>query len=105
MLKTIQHKELQLLKKILKDYYFYLKKNPESLLIKFLGLYQIKFESSFGDEICFVVMRNIFNTKEKIVERYDIKGSTFERTNPSLNPDATKKDLDFLNNYGSGIMF
>lgn len=50
-------------------------------------------------------MGNVFNTKEKIIERYDIKGSTYGRTNRSQNPDATKKDLDFINNYPKGILF
>jgi hypothetical protein len=40
-------------------------------------------------------MANVFNTKEKIVERYDIKGSWQGRTTSDKDPSATKKDNDF----------
>lgn len=41
-------------------------------------------------------MANVFNTNERIVERYDLKGSTYGRENTDTDPNATKKDLDFL---------
>ena len=40
-------------------------------------------------------MANVFNTREKIVERYDIKGSWYGRETHDKDPTATKKDLDF----------
>ncbi len=40
-------------------------------------------------------MANVFNTKEKIIERYDIKGSTYGRDNLDKDPSSTKKDNDF----------
>lgn len=40
-------------------------------------------------------MANIFNTKEQIQERYDLKGSWFGRETHNPNPNATKKDNDF----------
>lgn len=48
MLKTIQHREYLLLRKILKDYYFYLSENPDSLLIKFYGLHRLNFQSDLA---------------------------------------------------------
>ena len=104
MLKTIQHREYKLLRSILRDYYHYLKDNPNSLLIKFFGLHRLQFQSDLAKEdesgkIYFVIMGNVFNVKDKIYERYDIKGSTVGRTNKSQNPNATKKDLDFLDKY------
>lgn len=43
-------------------------------------------------------MANVFNTKEKIIERYDIKGSSYSRETKSTHPNTTKKDNDFKNN-------
>lgn len=40
-------------------------------------------------------MANVFNTKEKIVERYDIKGSWYGRETTDKDPTSTKKDNDF----------
>jgi hypothetical protein len=40
-------------------------------------------------------MANVFNTREKIVERYDIKGSWYGRETSDNDPEATKKDNDF----------
>jgi hypothetical protein len=40
-------------------------------------------------------MGNVFNTKEKIVERYDIKGSWQGRETADKDPTSTKKDNDF----------
>ena len=40
-------------------------------------------------------MANVFNTREKIVERFDIKGSWYGRDNLDTDPSATKKDNDF----------
>lgn len=40
-------------------------------------------------------MGNVFNTKDKIVERYDIKGSWYGRENNNPHPNSTKKDNDF----------
>ena len=40
-------------------------------------------------------MANVFNTKEHISERYDLKGSWIGRENFDDDPKATKKDLDF----------
>ena len=50
MLKTIQHRQYKLLRKILRDYYFYIKDNPDSLLIKFFGLHRLEFEKSLDGE-------------------------------------------------------
>lgn len=40
-------------------------------------------------------MANVFNTREKIVERYDIKGSSYGRETLDKDPTSTKKDNDF----------
>jgi hypothetical protein len=58
------------LRTILEDYYYYLKKNPDSMITKFYGLHKLIEKNEKGDEICrsyFVIMANVFNTKERIV--------------------------------------
>lgn len=82
MLKTIHYREYKFLRAILEDYYFYIKKNPDTLITKFFGLHKLIEKNEQGEEIgrfYFVIMANVFNTKEKIVERYDIKGSWYGR--------------------------
>ena len=69
-------------KKILKDYYNYIKCNPKTLITRFFGLHKLLEKNQKGEiigRIYFVIMANVFNTPEKIVERYDIKGSTYGR--------------------------
>lgn len=41
MLKTIQHREYKFLRRILQDYYFYLKDHPHTLITKFYGLHKL----------------------------------------------------------------
>ena len=48
-------------------------------------------------------MGNVFNTKDKIIERYDLKGSTYGRKNMNENPEATLKDLNFLQRMPNGL--
>ncbi|CAF5151538.1 unnamed protein product [Rotaria sp. Silwood1] len=50
-----------------------------------------------------LVMRNIFSSKLKIHHKYDVKGSTVDRSatdKEKLNPCPTLKDNDFLENKG-----
>ena len=44
--------------------------NPKSYLTRFLGLHSVKFH---GEQIFLVVMNNVFDTKNPIHKRYDIK--------------------------------
>ena len=70
MLKTIQYREYKFLRQILEDYYYYIKKNPETLITKFYGLHKLIEKDKDGDVVnksYFVIMANIFNTKGKIV--------------------------------------
>lgn len=48
-------------------------------------------------------MGNVFNAKERIIERYDLKGSTYGRKNSNENPEATLKDLNFIERMPNGI--
>ena len=82
----------------MKDYYYHLKKNKNTLITKFYGLHKLIEKNEKKEEISrsyFVIMANVFNTNEKIVERYDIKGSWHGRSNLDPHPNSTKKDNDF----------
>ena len=41
MLKTISYREYRFLRNILEDYYYYIKKNPDTLITKFFGLHKL----------------------------------------------------------------
>lgn len=41
MLKTIRYKEYKFLREILKDYYNYIRSNPETLITRFYGLHKL----------------------------------------------------------------
>lgn len=49
-------------------------------------------------------MENFLNTGDKILDKYDLKGSTLGRKNDSNDPNFTKKDLDFLENRPGGVI-
>ena len=52
------------------------------MITKFFGLHKLIEKGHNGDIVnksYFVIMANVFNTKDKIVERYDIKGSWYGR--------------------------
>ena len=51
-----------------------MRRNPNSLLPRFYGVYSMKHEG-IGGMIRFVVMNNIFNTPFSPVEKYDLKGT------------------------------
>ena len=63
------------------------KKYPDTLLCRFLGLYTLS-ESSpqrsnkagGGNTYHFVVMANVFDTDLDMQERFDLKGSVYQRT-------------------------
>lgn len=99
MLKTIKYREYSFLRSILKDYYQHVKQNPKTLITKFFGLHKLIQKSHTGSEESrsyFIIMANVFNTKDKIIERYDLKGSTYGRDAHDSGPTVTGKDNDFL---------
>ena len=65
MLKTIQYREYKFLRTILKDYYHYIKKNPQTMITRFFGLHKLLEKNQKGEIIgrsYFVIMANVFNT-------------------------------------------
>lgn len=96
MLKTIHKDEFKLLKVILEDYYYHLQSNPRSLLMKICGLHKILFKPK-KDKKYFVIMKNVFAGAPEIHEKFDLKGSTFKRTNTKKKyqqPPPNSLDFD-----------
>ena len=105
IVKTISKKEYKFLKKIIADYFFYIKENPLSFLPKLLGCYVLKrkYKKKLTN-IYFIVMTNVFATSNHIDLRFDLKGSKIGRKVLTgtvkdreffLNSDMALKDLDF----------
>ena len=101
MIKTLKSDELQLLKHtFLKKYVEHIRENPNSLLCRLYGMYNIILGK--GDEILIIVMRNVIGDfKDNTIVKFDLKGSTYRRKeNFNMN---VMKDLDF-NEFEKSIM-
>ncbi len=77
IVKTIRAREAKVLHNHLHTYANYIKKNPDSLLCRFLGSYSLEM---FSQTFYFVVMLNCFDPNAYINERFDIKGSWVGRS-------------------------
>jgi hypothetical protein len=75
IVKTTATGDMGSLYRILPKYVEYLRKNPNSLIVRFLGAHNI---TMYGVKLYFVVMLNVF-TSENLSERYDLKGSWVNR--------------------------
>jgi len=96
VIKTVNREEEKFLCKIAKSYYDYIKDNPNSLIVRLYGLYQVQlaWEQKY---ISVIVMENIFHSMQRlpIHEKYDLKGSTVKRkTSKKSKKSAVLKDLD-----------
>ena len=105
MIKTLKVDEFDLIRKtFLNEYEKYIKKNPNSLLCRIYGMYNIIL--SQGQEILIIVMRNVIGDfKDNIIAKYDLKGSTKNRISKfdmEKSDEKTMKDLNF-NEYEKGI--
>ncbi|KAH6605788.1 hypothetical protein Trco_004941 [Trichoderma cornu-damae] len=98
IIKTIHHAEHKFLRKILKEYYEHVTKNPNTLLSQFYGLHRVKMP--YGKKIHFVVMNNLFPPHRDVHTTFDLKGSTigrdYKEEDLDKNPRATLKDLNWL---------
>jgi len=104
MLKTISKTEFRFFKRILKNYYYHIEKNDETLITRIYGLHKMIFYSKnhkVEKKLYFTIMNNIFHTMKEIHKRYDLKGSTQGRTtkfaNNIFDPTIALKDNDILN--------
>ena len=108
ILKTISKKEYKFLKKMIADYFLYMRENPLSFLPRLFGCYTLKRKNKKKvTNIYFIVMANVFATTNNIDIRFDLKGSRIGRTvikdkkketqlfQLFQNGDMALKDLDF----------
>lgn len=87
MMKTISRGEYKTMIATLKEYYEYLKSNPESLITRYFGMHKIILKSSSSTRtFYFVLMKNIFRTKKNLKYKFDLKGSTYKRETVLRDP-------------------
>jgi 1-phosphatidylinositol-4-phosphate 5-kinase len=117
MLKTIPKREFDQLRSILREYLEHLVQNPDSIITKFFGMYQIQWDDTSKQTLrCgetgavgpkhmtayLVIMDNLFKNFD-VGLRFDLKGSSIGRTrlrageSLTSNRDITVavKDNDF----------
>ncbi|CAM0957584.1 unnamed protein product [Alopecurus aequalis] len=94
MIKTLRKSEVQVLLRMLPDYYHHVHTCENTLVTKFFGLHRVK--PSSGQKFRFVVMGNMFYTALRIHRRFDLKGSSLGRSTDKIKIDenTTLKDLD-----------
>lgn len=101
LVKTITKSERTVFITILKDYYFHMLANKDSLLCRVYGLYTVKAlnkgAKNFGTHTI-VVMANGLCTDLKIKRTFDLKGSSHNRyVTPSKGTDQVLKDSNLGN--------
>ncbi|PNT75254.1 hypothetical protein BRADI_1g29140v3 [Brachypodium distachyon] len=94
MIKTLRKSEVQVLLRMLPEYYRHVHTYENTLVTKFFGLHRVK--PSSGQKFRFVVMGNMFCTELRIHRRFDLKGSSLGRSTDKIEIDenTTLKDLD-----------
>ena len=100
IIKSLKSEECKLIRKtFLEKYLHYIEKNPKSLLCPIYGMYSI---STINNEKKYIlIMRNLIGSfSNNIMCKYDLKGSTYKRTDEfqfeKVNVQVMK-DLDFFN--------
>jgi hypothetical protein len=96
MIKTATKEESKLLRQIMPSYIQHLHDFPNSLLVRFFGMYRVKMDFLNVKTIYFVVMSSVFNTEKPIHVKYDLKGSTVGRIVNAADcaAGAVQKDLN-----------
>ncbi|TNV73464.1 hypothetical protein FGO68_gene3536 [Halteria grandinella] len=98
IIKTLKEAELKLLVKkgVLEKYFQHLKKNKDSMLARFYGVYNVKIK--YMKPISVVIMDNLMSEHvNEILRIYDLKGSLHKRiTARPKNNKSVRKDLNFL---------
>ncbi|CAF0945722.1 unnamed protein product [Rotaria sordida] len=97
ILKCIAKEDVEQIHNILPEYHRYIVETQgDTLLPHYYALYRLTVDDK---ENYILVMRNVLSTKLKIHFKYDVKGSTVDRSatdKEKLNPCPTLKDNDFL---------
>lgn len=100
IIKSLKSEECKLIRKtFLEKYLNYIEKNPNSLLCPIYGMYGISTKNH--DKKLILVMRNLIGSfSNNIMCKYDLKGSTYKRSDEfqfeKVNVQVMK-DLDFFN--------
>lgn len=79
----------------LQDYFVHLEKNPNSLIARIYGIYQVSMKGIVP--VNFMVMANTINSVSRPLKCYDLKGSTVNRVVARDEKGQTMKDLNLLN--------
>ena len=115
MLKTIPKREFDKFRSFLKDYFYHMKDNADSLICRFFGLHEVKFTDQTGTKqlLYLVIMNNVFKDFS-VSEFFDLKGSiqgrNLLRPNQSLEEreacygKTAMKDVDFIRFYKDTIV-
>ncbi|CAF1290847.1 unnamed protein product [Adineta steineri] len=97
VLKCISKEDVEQIHNILPEYHRYIVETQgDTLLPHYYAMYRLTVDDK---ENYILVMRNILSSKLKIHFKYDVKGSTVDRSatdKEKLNPCPTLKDNDFL---------
>ncbi|CCK67945.1 uncharacterized protein KNAG_0A02560 [Huiozyma naganishii CBS 8797] len=107
IIKTIHHGEHLQLRRTLRQYYNYMKENPNSLLCQFYGLYRVKLPRTFQNRISnrkvyFIVMNNLLPPSVNIDVTFDLKGSLWGRYTESQGQEEQRdrqlimKDINWI---------
>ena len=103
IIKTLKEAELKLLvrKGVLSKYHNHLEHNPDSMLARFYGIYNVKIK--YMKPISVVIMDNLMSENvNEILRVYDLKGSQHKRiTKTPKNNRSVRKDLNFLQDKDS----
>ncbi|XP_078321321.1 phosphatidylinositol 5-phosphate 4-kinase type-2 alpha-like [Crassostrea virginica] len=101
-IKTLVSEEVEQLHLILKQYHqFIVENHAKTLLPQYLGMYRITVNDT---ETYLVVMRCVFSPRLTIHKKYDLKGSTVDRSasdKEKAKELPTYKDNDFLSDGAS----
>lgn len=99
IIKTIHHSEHRLLRRVLKDYYSYVKDNPDTLISQFYGLHRVKMpwnKVKGLHKVHFIVMNNLFPPHRDIHAQFDLKGSLMGRYTEAEKAKDEKKQVIVL---------
>lgn len=99
VMKSALPEEIDLLHQILPEYHAYVVTHEgKTFLPHFLGLYRLTVNSV---ESYWIVMRNVLNTSVRMHKKFDLKGSTVDRSasdKEKAKTAPTYKDNDFIEN-------
>lgn len=99
-IKSVDPQEARMLLQVIEDYEEYVSKNPDTLLPKFYGLYEVSL-SNRRSPIWMLVQGNVLGGRHAVLQRFDLKGSSHGRqalaSEKAKGRSSVLKDMDFVN--------